>query len=247
MLKLDLSLESAAWLASAFSPRQLFSASQTGAWYDPSDLATLWKDTAGTDPVTADGDAVARIDDKSGNGNHLTQATAAARPLYKTAGGLHWLDFDGTDDRLATGAFTITQPLDRISAVHQVAWTANDIIFGDNAVNFGGLLQQSGTTPAIRIYSGLGVSNSGLALGANGVVTERHNGASSRIAVNAGAYSTGDAGTTVPAVVSIGAYSDGISSSQMRLYGMVMIGRALTDSEIADTRSFMAGKSGVTL
>jgi hypothetical protein len=78
------------------------------AWYDPSDTSTLWKDTAGTDPVTTDGDAVARIDDKSGNDNHLIQATAANRPLYKTSGGLHWLLFDGTDGLVSSAAATLT-------------------------------------------------------------------------------------------------------------------------------------------
>ena len=71
-----------------------------GGWYDPADLSTLWQDTAGTVPVTADGQSVARIDDKSGNGIHLTQGTAGQQPLYKTDGTLHWLEFDGTDDFL---------------------------------------------------------------------------------------------------------------------------------------------------
>lgn len=71
------------------------------AWYDPSDLSSMWLDTAGTSPVTTDGQSVARIDDKSGNGRHLTQATGSLCPLYKTSGGLHWLQFDGTDDRMA--------------------------------------------------------------------------------------------------------------------------------------------------
>lgn len=82
--------------ASAFTPASL----SPTAWYDPSDLSTLWQDTAGTSAVTADGQSVARIDDKSGNGRHLVQATAGSRPLYKTSGGLHWLLFDGTDDVL---------------------------------------------------------------------------------------------------------------------------------------------------
>ena len=70
------------------------------SWFDPSDLSTLWQDTAGTSPVTADGQSVARIDDKSGNGRHMIQGTAANRPLYKTDGTLHWLLFDGVNDRL---------------------------------------------------------------------------------------------------------------------------------------------------
>lgn len=91
-----------------FSPIELFSGSEFGGWYDVSDLSTLWKDTAGTSPVIADGDAVARVDDKSGNGLNLIQATSANRPLYKTSGGLHWLDFDGTNDSLETATFTTT-------------------------------------------------------------------------------------------------------------------------------------------
>lgn len=43
---------------------------------------TLFQDTAGTTPVTTAGQTVARINDKSGRGNHATQATAASRPTY---------------------------------------------------------------------------------------------------------------------------------------------------------------------
>lgn len=84
--------------SSIWTPAELFLASEFGAWFDPSDLSTLWQDTAGTSAVTTDGQSVARIDDKSGNGINLLQATAGSRPLYKTDGTLHWLQFDGADD-----------------------------------------------------------------------------------------------------------------------------------------------------
>lgn len=77
----------------------LFSAGEQGGWYDPSDISTMFQDTAGTVPVTAAGQTVARINDKSGRGNHLTQATAASRPQYQIDGsGFSYLLFDGTDD-----------------------------------------------------------------------------------------------------------------------------------------------------
>jgi hypothetical protein len=88
--------------AAAFSPAVLFAGSVKGAWYDPSDLSSMFQDTAGTTPVAANNDPVGRINDKSGNGNHLLQATAGKRPLYQTASGLSWLLFDGVDDGLAT-------------------------------------------------------------------------------------------------------------------------------------------------
>lgn len=105
MLDLALSIGARACMGvAAFTPARLFAGGVAGAWYDPSDLSTLFQDSAGTTPVTADGDPVGKMLDKSGNGNHLLQATAGKRPLYKTSGGLSWLQFDGTDDVLAVNA-----------------------------------------------------------------------------------------------------------------------------------------------
>lgn len=62
-----------------FSPSALFANGEVGVWYDPSP-ETTFTDTAGTAPATV-GDAVARINDLSGNGHNATQATTAARPI----------------------------------------------------------------------------------------------------------------------------------------------------------------------
>lgn len=71
----------AATLRRAWSPSYLFAASEPGAWYDPSDMSTLFQDSAGTTPVTAVEQPVGRILDKSGRGNHATQATTTKRPV----------------------------------------------------------------------------------------------------------------------------------------------------------------------
>lgn len=47
------------------SPASLFAASEPGAWYDPSDLTTLFTDNAGTTPVTAPNQTVGLMLDKS--------------------------------------------------------------------------------------------------------------------------------------------------------------------------------------
>lgn len=62
-------------------PAFLFAAGEQGVWYDPSDLSTMFQDSAGTTPVTAVEQPVGRILDKSGRGNHATQATSASRPV----------------------------------------------------------------------------------------------------------------------------------------------------------------------
>jgi len=50
---------------SGFSPLSLFAASEPGFWFDPSDISTLFQDAAGTTPVTAAGQSVGLVLDKS--------------------------------------------------------------------------------------------------------------------------------------------------------------------------------------
>lgn len=66
-----------------FWPSNLFLGGIPGAWYDPTDLSTMFQDSTGTTPVTAVEQPVGRILDKSGNGNHASQSTAASRPTYR--------------------------------------------------------------------------------------------------------------------------------------------------------------------
>ena len=68
------------WL-NGFSPLSWFAAGEQGAWYDPSDLTTLFQNSAGTTPVTAVEQPVGLMLDKSGRNNHAFQATAGNRPV----------------------------------------------------------------------------------------------------------------------------------------------------------------------
>ena len=70
---------------------------QASVWYDPSDLAAMWQDTAGTVPAVV-GMPVARIDDKGNLGLHATQSTAGNRPtLQRDSGGNYCLQFAEED------------------------------------------------------------------------------------------------------------------------------------------------------
>lgn len=88
---------------SVWTPLQLFANGEQGAWYDPSDLTTLYQDSAGTTPVTADGDPVGLMLDKSGNGNPASQATSARRSLYDETSDYIAVTPDGVDDYLSVG------------------------------------------------------------------------------------------------------------------------------------------------
>lgn len=82
----------------AFTPMDL----PLAAWFDPSDTSTLFQDAAGTVPVSADGDPVALMLDKSGNGHHMSQPDVARRPIYHVENGQHWIAADGIDDSMYT-------------------------------------------------------------------------------------------------------------------------------------------------
>ena len=66
--------------ASTFVPTDI---SGLQLWLDAT--VGLYDATTGGSEVTTDGSAVARWEDQSGNGNHVTQATAGNRPELKTA------------------------------------------------------------------------------------------------------------------------------------------------------------------
>ena len=74
--------KSQVWLAvqAVFTPAKLFESGANGLWLDPSDLTTLFQDSAGTTPVTAVEQPVGLIRDKSGRNNHASQSTSANRP-----------------------------------------------------------------------------------------------------------------------------------------------------------------------
>ena len=52
-------------LLTSFTPAALFTTGVNGAWYDPSDFSTMFQDAAGTTPVTAVGQPVGLMLDKS--------------------------------------------------------------------------------------------------------------------------------------------------------------------------------------
>lgn len=71
-------------------------------WADFSTVANLYQDSGRATPVTADGQPIGGVADRSSNAVHLSQGTAASRPLYKTGiiNGRSVSRADGVDDYL---------------------------------------------------------------------------------------------------------------------------------------------------
>lgn len=98
-----------------FHPSQLYTSGQQGAWYDPTDISTLFQDAAGTTPVTTNMDKVGLMLDKSGNDNHITFSDYGGtdeRPNYITTGIGPHLSFGAGNNHLMDVEFgsLATQP-----------------------------------------------------------------------------------------------------------------------------------------
>lgn len=69
------------WTAATSPIPYLFASGSQGAWFDFTDTSTWYQDAARTTPAATLGDVVGGIADKSGRGNHASQATTAQKPL----------------------------------------------------------------------------------------------------------------------------------------------------------------------
>ena len=94
--------------AGAFHPRDLFIAAERGNVWDPSDIATLFQNVAGTTPVTAAGQTVGYVTDTSPNlSNYNAAGDNTTRPTYQVdSDGKGYLNFDGVNDVLYAAPFT---------------------------------------------------------------------------------------------------------------------------------------------
>lgn len=240
-------------------PTRLFLNGEEGAWYDPSDLTTLYQDSAGTTPVTADGDPVGRMEDKSGNGNHATQSTSAARPVYKTDGTLHWLEFDGVDDFMD---FSMSVPDANFTAIAGLSFedltagltglevsapTRSDSQFYYALSN--GKLQQTFRNTDFSSSGGL-VTGTVVAEGGAFVASSLANGSDLIHRVNGAQESSTDAATWPDSALlngSIGANTNGAQNLEIKFFGSTLIAAPLADTDLTRAERYVAKKSGVVL
>jgi len=233
----------------------LFASGEQGAWYDPSDLTTMFQDSAGTTPVTADGQPVGLIRDKSGRNNHASQATAAARPLYKTSGGLHWLQFDGVDDALATGnvdlsatdklfvAFGGLRILSGGAIVStQSSASGFDVLMPGSNGGFRADLKDAtkitdAILPDIKVVYSIAFDAAGAT--ANDEIKVRKNSVATGEVFGAGPTSGNQ--SNQPLII-----GNWLSALPMngRIYSIIILGRLATTQEITDTETWVNGKTG---
>lgn len=262
-LGLGLGLPGRGLAASAWTPASLFAASEAGGWYDPSDLATVWQDSARTTPGAVNS-PVGALDDKSGNGNHLLQATAGARPILRQSGAFFYLERDGVDDFLASGA-TLTLAAGWTMAVAASypsgADTATRGIFTLSSTTTNYFIvgfRQSNTTPRSALRGANGspavslttCSGTSYPAATPAVIASRFAALSHDIRYNgttqATLATTWDAQSLASAKLTFGG-NNNAEAVATSLYAAVALKRIPNAAELASLESWLAAKAGVTL
>lgn len=231
------------------------------AWHDPSDFATLFQDSSGLVPVTAAGQTVLRMEDKSGNDIHLTWLGAGVTRVaqvgnthvYQKTGntsamrGLSNLAvLNGATQLVGCGAYMIT-------AVNNELLTT--VAYGSPNPSFGYQTYNGGE----RVYgNSTGHNFTGVAMLANtpSVITfiwdaTKAAGARVRLRINGIEGSTTALGTATAAGNCTAFWIGGVGSGGGGLdgdhYGSVIYRGELNANQIAVLEQYYAAKAGVTL
>lgn len=219
-------------------------------WYE---MATdkVFSDTAGTTPVTANV-AAAYVKDLSGNARHLIQTTGTSQGIYRTSGGVNWIEFDGSDDRYRVTYTSLGSAVTRVHAFTQVTWTAGDCLVsgGAGSTSALGTVLQNPTTPNIRAAATANVNLSGApALGTPFVLAEVWNGANSKWIINNTTTTTGNPGALVDVGFTVGSQGSAVGTgfANMLWYGSIGFSSVLSDKDIAAVSKYMGVKAGLSI
>lgn len=247
-----------------FSPASFFKGTEQGAWYDPSDMSSLFQDSAATTPVTADGQPVGCMRDKSGRGMHMLQATAGSRPTFKDVAGLRYLLFDGVNDFMTVASFTFdnNDEVNVFAGIRKLSEAASGVVIetsvqsAANGACFGMFAPEGTNTIAFNNSGGAAVGLSSpatypspITVAATGIAKITTDTLLLRLnGVQVGSNGADQISTfylTYPAF--LGARAGTSQFLNGHLYGLIIRGKLGTAAEIDSAEKYIAQKSGLSI
>ena len=254
--------------------KSLFANNEQGFAYDPNDLTTMFQDAAGTIPVTAVGQPVGLMQDKSGRNNRAFQTNSASRPILRknAVTGANYLEFYGSDDflQISNIDFTMTDKVSLFAGVRKLSdANAGCLVGGYVSSGSAGVFEITAPRTASNNY-GFTVRGSGVAsiysangygapdsyvlscsfmmmgVGIQNQIKPRINGLNPNLVVSSES-TTLDVTTFNSLPLYIGRRGGTSLPFNGHIYGLIGIGRLATDSETIALEKAIAKNTGVTL
>ena len=179
-------------------------------------------------------------------GHHAVQATSANRPLIKTENGLWYWQPDQSNDRWTAPGLTLTQPFTVCMAVRLTDTASQTLLSGVTGTP---ARIRVNSSKQIEINAGTAVAGQALTLPDTVIVSAIFAGANSRVRINGGGWSTGNAGSNGMTSARIFANAAGTGEFMGdRCYGIVTRAGDLESSWLlGHTEQALAELAGITL
>jgi hypothetical protein len=217
------------------------------AWLDPADPNMTYTDT-GLTTLANVGDACAGLKDKSGQGNHVTQSTAGARPTVSTGafGSRRCLYGDGGD---SMGRTTFTGGAVGPPYTHVIVYDttpAGFVYLLDNGTTNDSGTLLSGTATDIEVYGGVLVAETvSSAHGAHSAIITWTTGNDTAYVDGTAATGAGNGGDVAASGLKVFDFGSGSGSQPTGYLGDVIVyNKLLSATEIALLARFLRDKWG---
>lgn len=219
-----------------------------GAAFKPTDVpgCVLWLEsdtgiTADHSPPQ-DGDKVSAWADQSITGTSATQGTSAYMPLFKTnqKNGYPSIRFDGSNDFLSTGAFTLHTA--------DIYWVIKNIVYSQDHTFCDGLsdtmwVTQRPLDPYIRQLGGVyGNYTDIMPAGSWVLLQSKFAAGSSLLRVNGGTAVTSSLWAVYPDGLIIGSQSGGTWAANIEICGLIAYSAGISDSDRTKVQDYLNNK-----
>jgi len=209
-------------------------------WYDASDLATI---------TESSGD-VSQWDDKSGEGNHLVQATGVNQPTTgaDTQNGKNVITFNDASEYLHVDSFvggSLSQPNTIFITLLPDSDTAalHTYIDGDTSGQRQ-LIDQLTTTGNYRIFAGNSTPSSTVRNTSFTQLTAVFNGASSSLRENASEIHTGNVGSNPVDGINVNANVNEALGGTIRVGEILIYDAEITGTDLTSIEQYLVNRWG---
>ena len=201
-----------------------------------------WFDMAEDYMTIPQSNQVSQWSDRSGNDNHLLQATEAYWPFWSADG----LLFNGAQSGMQAVSFPLAQPIFIYAVLKQVTWTDADRIWDGNLSNRGSVYQGSGSPGLHPRAGGVGLVNYNLDVGEWGILRVLYNWESSSFQINETLKATGNYGPLAMDGFSLGQLSTTGQKSNIEVKEVIIRNVVDSDADSKIIHDYLKAKYSLT-